>query len=408
MKSDLLITGISELATAEGAAAKRGRGMSELKVVKDAALAISDGRIDWVGAKGDWSGDAAVTIDLGGVAVLPGLIDPHTHAVWAGDRLGDFEARVAGATYEEILLAGGGIRSTVRATAAASVEELVELARPRVDALLRSGATTIEVKSGYGSAVPAELAMLEAIAQLAAESPARVVATLLIHLPPVESAERSRYVEQVCAELIPEVARRGLATGVDVFVEREAWQVAEAEQMFACAKEHGLAVKLHSDQFHSIGGVELGVRAGALSVDHLEAAGDAQIAAIAGSETLATILPGVSLHLGIPVAKGRWLIDAGAAVAVGTDLNPGSSPLFSTAAALGLAVRMNGLTAQEAVVAGTVNAACALGLSDRGRLEAGCVADFVVLHAKDWRELIYVMGANSVREVWVAGKRVVG
>jgi imidazolonepropionase len=408
MKTDLLITGISELVTAEGAAAKHGRGMSELKIVKDAALAVSDGRIDWVGARGDWAGDVAATIALGGVAVLPGLIDPHTHAVWAGDRLGDFEARVAGATYEEILLTGGGIRSTVRATAVASVAELVALARPRVDALLRSGATTIEVKSGYGLAISAEIAMLEAIAKLAAESLARIVATLLIHLPPTETAERPRYVEQVCGELIPEVARRGLATAVDVFVEREAWQVAEAEQMFACAKKHGLAVKLHSDQFHSVGGVELGVRVGALSVDHLEAAGDAEIAAIAGSETVATILPGVSLHLGIPVAKGRRLIDAGAAVAIGPDLNPGSSPLFSTAAALGLAVRMNGLTLQEALVAGTLNAACALGLLDRGRLEAGCVADFVVLHARDWRELVYVMGANPVREVWVAGKRVVG
>ncbi len=407
MKTDLLITGISQLVTAEGASAKHGRSMSELKVVKDAVLAISGESIDWVGARNDWTGEAAATLDLGGVAVLPGLIDPHTHAVWAGDRLADFEARVAGATYEQILLAGGGIRSTVRATAAASMEELIALAKARVEALLRSGATTVEVKSGYGFAISAEIAMLEAIAVLAAESQARIVATLLIHLPPVEAAERPRYVEQVCAELIPEVARRGLASAVDVFVEREAWQVAEAEQMFARAKKHGLAVKLHSDQFHSIGGVELGVRVGALSVDHLEAAGEAQIQAIAASDSIATILPGVSLHLGIPAAAGRRLIDAGAAVAVGTDLNPGSSPLFSSAAALALAVRMNGLTAQEAIVAGTSNAACALGVSDRGRLEAGCLADFVVLHDSDWRELVYVLGTNPVREVWVGGRRVV-
>jgi imidazolonepropionase len=407
MKTDLLITGISQLATAEGAAARHGRAMRELKVVPDAALAISDGRIDWMGAGSDWVGDAASTHDLGGVAVLPGLIDPHTHAVWAGDRLGDFEARVAGATYEEILLAGGGIRSTVRATAMASTEDLVALAKPRVEALMRSGATTIEVKSGYGFASFAEIAMLDAIAKLADESRARIVATLLIHLPPAAAAERPHYVEQVCSELIPEVALRGLATAVDVFVEQEAWHVAEAEQMFACANSHGLAVKLHSDQFHSIGGVELGVRTGALSVDHLEAAGAAQIEAIAASETIATILPGVSLHLGIRAAPGRRLIDAGAAVAVATDLNPGSSPLFSSAAALGLSVRINGLTAPEAIVAGTVNAACGLGLCDRGRLEAGCLADFVVLRGKDWRELVYVMGANPVREVWVGGKRVV-
>ena len=406
MKTDLLITGIAQLATANGAVAKHGRSMSELSVLKDAMLAISGGRIDWVGTKSDWVGNAASTVDMGGVAVLPGLIDPHTHAVWAGDRLADFEARVAGATYEQILLAGGGIRSTVRATAAASVEELVALAKPRVEALLRSGATTIEVKSGYGFTMSAEIAMLEAIAKLAVDARALIVTTLLIHLPPVDAADRARYVEDVCFELIPEVARRGLASAVDVFVEREAWQVAEAEAIFASAKSRGLAVKLHSDQFHSLGGVELGVRVGALSVDHLEAAGESQIEVFAASETIATILPGVSLHLGIPAAAGRRLIDAGAAVAVGTDLNPGSSPLFSSAAALGFAVRMNGLTAQEAIVAGTVNAACALGLSDRGRLEAGCAADFMVLQDKDWRDLVYVMGANPVREVWVGGRRV--
>lgn len=406
MKTDLLITGVAQLVTAEGAEAKRGRAMGWLKILTDAALAVTDGRIAWVGKASDWAGQAAAIVDVRSAALVPGLVDPHTHAVWAGDRLADFEARTSGATYEQILAAGGGIRSTVRATAAASQDVLVELARPRIEALMRSGATTIEVKSGYGFSAAAEIAMLEAIAVLAGSVGARILATLLIHIPPVDGAERRGYVEHVCAELIPEVARRGLATAVDVFVEREAWQVSEAEEMFAAAKKNGLAVKLHSDQFHSIGGVELGVRVGALSVDHLEAAGTAQIASVAASGTIATVLPGVSLHLGIPAASGRKLIDAGAAVAVGTDLNPGSSPLFSSAAALALAVRMNGLTAQEALVAGTVNAACALGLGDRGRLEVGCVADFLVLDSGDWRDLVYTMGANVVREVWVGGRRV--
>ncbi len=417
MNVDLLLTGISQLVSAEGAAARRGRRMSELRVIEEAALALSAGRIAWVGIEREWTGSAVRTIDMGGVALLPGLIDPHTHAVWAGDRLADFEARAAGTAYERILLAGGGIRSTVRATAAATVEELVALARPRLEALTRSGATTIEVKSGYGFTMAAELASLEAIARLRAESRerggARIVATLLIHLPPagaaIESAQRVGYVDEVCHSLIPEVARRGLASAVDVFVEREAWQVAEAERMLSSAKLHGLDVKLHSDQFHRMGGIALAVRAGALSVDHLEAVGEGdgqrEIDALAHSETIATLLPGVSLHLGLPAAPGRRLIDAGAAVAVGTDLNPGSSPLFSTAAALGLAVRLNGLSAQEAVVAGTVNAACALGSSDRGRLEPGCVADFLVLHGSDWRDLVYVMGANPVREVWIGGRR---
>jgi imidazolonepropionase len=379
--------------------------MSELLVVEDAALAIADGRFVWVGSRADWSGEAAKTLDAGGCAVVPGLVDPHTHAIWAGDRLADFDARTSGRTYEEILAAGGGIRSTIRATAAASLDELVELAAPRIAALVASGATVIEVKSGYGFSVAAELKMLEAIAALAKTTRARIVPTLLIHLPPADIGERERYVDGVVNELIPEAARRGLAAAVDVFVEREAFSVEEAERMLTCAQEHGLGIKLHAEQFHSVGGVELALRMGALSVDHLEACTASQFAAFAGSKTIATILPGVSLHLGLPAAPGRGLIDAGAAVAVGTDLNPGSSPLFSTSAALALSVRLNGLTAKEALVAGTVNAACALGLDDTGRIEAGLPADFLVLEDRDWRSLVYTLGTNSVRETWIAGGR---
>jgi imidazolonepropionase len=406
MKADTLITGISQLVTASGGERKRGRAMRDLKITERAAVAISSGLIIWTGKESAWEGEAQTIVDAGGRAVIPGLVDPHTHAVWAGDRLNDFEARTSGSTYEEILAAGGGIRGTVRATAATSVEDLVALAKPRLNALIDSGATTIEIKSGYGFAPAAELAMLEAIQSLSAISPARIISTLLIHIPPVIAADRSNYLSQICEELLPEVARRRLATAVDIFVEKEAWRVDEAEQLFLRAKQYALAIKLHSDQFHSIGGLELGIRFDALSVDHLEASGPKQIATIAKSSTIATILPGVSLHLGIPSAPGRALIDAGAAVAVGTDLNPGSSPLFSTAEALALSVRLNGLTAQEALVAGTVNAAFALGLEDAGRLETGCRADMAVLHGSDWRELVYTLGATPVRDVWILGKRV--
>jgi imidazolonepropionase len=408
MKADILVTGISQLVTAVGASPKRGRSMRELKIIEHAAMAISSGLVAWTGKASEWTDEAETTVDAGGCAVVPGLVDPHTHAVWAGDRLADFEARTSGSTYEEILAAGGGIRSTIRATAAASQENLVALAMPRLGSLIASGATTIEVKSGYGFTPEAELAMLEAIQSLSARSPARIVSTLLIHIPPAIAAERSSYMSQVCDELIPEVAKRDLATAVDIFVEKEAWQVAEAEKLFDRAMQYDLAIKLHSDQFHCLGGVELGLRFGALSIDHLEASGLEQITKIATSTTIATILPGVSLHLGIPSASGRKLIDAGAAVAVGTDLNPGSSPLFSMAEALALSVRLNGLTAQEALVAGTVNAACALGIKDVGRLEAGCPADFLVLQGSDWRELIYTLGRNPVRDVWISGKRVKG
>jgi imidazolonepropionase len=406
MKAEILITGISQLVTAESAGPKHGQAMRELKMIQQAAIAISAGVIVWTGKGSDWKGEADVTVNAGGRAVVPGLVDPHTHAVWAGNRLVDFEARTSGSTYEEILAAGGGIRSTIRATAAASQEDLVALAKPRIDSLIASGATTIEVKSGYGFTPEAELAMLEAIRSLSVVSAARIMPTVLIHIPPAIATERSSYMSRVCEELIPEVARRNLATAVDIFVEKEAWHVAEAEELFHCANQYGLAIKLHSDQFHCVGGLELGVNFGALSVDHLEASGPEQIAKIASSSTIATILPGVSLHLGIPSAPGRKLVDARAAVAVGTDLNPGSSPLFSIAEALALSVRLNGLTVEEALVAGTINAACALGIKDAGRLETGCAADFLVLQSSDWRDLIYVLGANPVRDVWIAGKKV--
>jgi imidazolonepropionase len=280
------------------------------------------------------------------------------------------------------------------------------LALPRIQSLVRSGTATIEVKSGYGFEVSAELKMLEAIEALQRLTAASLMATLLVHIPPTEFADRAGYVADICERLIPEVAHRSLARCVDVFVEQDAWHVDEAAVMLQCAKEHGLAVKLHTEQFQRIGGLELGVAMGALSVDHLEASSVDQFALLAGSDTVATILPGVSLHLGIPCAPGRDLIDAGAVVAVGTDLNPGSSPLYSMAAALALAVRLNGLTAAEALVAGTANAACAVGVQDAGRLEAGLRADFIVLEGSDWRELVYTLGANPVREVWIGGKNV--
>jgi imidazolonepropionase len=405
MNADLLITGISQLVTARGRGPKHGAAMRELEVVHGTSIAITGGRIAWIGASSDWTGHASTAFDVEGRAVVPALVDPHTHAVWAGDRLADFDARTSGKRYEDILKANGGIRSSIRATAMATREELIRLAKPRINSLLRSGATTIEVKSGYGFTASAEIAMLEAIQAVRATTPARLLSTLLIHIPPSDALERAQYVANTCNDLIPEVVRRKLVSAIDVFVEQEAWHVEEAAQILECAKLHGMAIKLHTEQFQRIGGLELGVRMGALSVDHLEACAPEQLALLASSATIATILPGVTLHLGIPAAPGRQLIDAGAALAVGTDLNPGSSPLFSTSAALGLAVRLNGLTASEALIAGTVNAACALGLMDAGRLEVGLAADFLVLEGSDWRDLVYTLGANPVRDVWVRGQR---
>jgi imidazolonepropionase len=404
MRADLLVTGISQLVTAQGPGPKRGHAMRELRVIEHAAMAIANGAFVWASREADWTGNAATRIDAGERAVVPGLVDPHTHAVWAGDRLADFEARARGVEYEEILAAGGGIWSTIRATAAASQGELVALAEPRMGALVRSGATVVEVKSGYGFSVAAEIRLLQVIRGLSDSTPARILPTLLIHVPP-QHGDRDAYLSEVCETLIPQAAEGKLARAVDVFVEREAWTATEAERILGCARQHGLGVKLHCEQFNSVGGLELGVKMGALSVDHLEACRADQIASLAASQTVATLLPGVSLHLGLPAAPGRALIDAGAVVAVGSDLNPGSSPLFSIGAALALAVRLNGLAPQEAVVAGTVNAACALGLSDAGRIEPGLPADFLLLESPDWRDLVYALGTNPVREVWIRGER---
>ena len=395
--TETLFMNISQLVT-PGVGMQRGAAMRDLTVISDAAMLVSGGVIRWVGPRAGAPGTAQEH-DLGGVAVVPGLIDPHTHAVWAGDRLADFEARISGVPYEDILAQGGGIRSSMRATGAAGVEELVALARPRLEALRTSGATTVEVKSGYGLDFDAELRMLRAVRALQAEF--QLVPTLLIHVPPTES--RVEYVQAVCHDLIPGVARDGLAKAVDVFTEREAFTVDETRAILQAAKAHGLQTKLHADQFHAIGGTELACELGALSVDHLEASGPAQIAALAASNTVATILPGVTLHLGLPAAPGRALIDAGAAVAVGTDLNPGSSPVFSAQLALALAVRLCRLTPAEALTACTVNAAAALGLSDRGALAPGQQADFLALHSADWRDLPYTLGTSPVRNVFVGG-----
>ena len=248
--------------------------------------------------------------------------------------------------------------------------------------------------------------MLEVIRTVASNLPIQIVPTLLIHMPPIDARERVAYLDQVRSELIPETARRGLAQAVDIFIEKEAWSVDEAESVLTCALEHGLRIKVHAEQFHSVGGLELALRLKALSVDHLEACTAHQYGLFRDRTTIATVLPGVSLHLGIAKAPGRQLIDAGTAVAVGTDLNPGSSPLFSTSAALGLAVRLNGLTTQEALVAGTVNAAHALGLDGAGRIEPGAQADFAVLKSADWRDLLYTMAINPIHEVWSKGSRI--
>lgn len=404
MQADFLVVDINELATPTGTGACRGHAMDAVDVIEDAVIAIAGDRIVWVGEREDWTGTAQAEIDAGGHAIIPALVDPHTHAVWGGDRLEDFEARSRGASYPEILARGGGIRSTIEATALDDDSWLAELAEERLDLLISSGATTIEIKSGYGFSHQGEIKSLEAIRILAEQSPATVIATLLVHVPPRDPAERGAYVDMVARELIPETVRRKLARAVDVFIEREAFTVDEARTIFAAARDAGLRVKAHVDQFDVLGGLELALEFNALSVDHLEASGPAQITALAASDTVGVLLPGVTLHLGIPAAPGRALIDAGAAVAVGTDLNPGSSPLFSTQLAMALAVRINRLSVCEALTASTANAAAALGLRDTGRLRPGQRADFIISDYPDWRDIVYTLGGAPVDRIFIGGK----
>ena len=406
MQADTIFLNIAQAVTPAGTGARRGAAMRELEVIPDAAIVVDEGRIIWIGPRRALPHGSTEQVDCQARTMIPALLDPHTHAIWAGDRLDDFDARVAGIPYEAILAAGGGIRRTIRQTADTSVEELARLAAERVDTICSSGTGTIEVKSGYGFTRAAEIASLEAIVRVREISPARILATLLIHVPPTLEAEREAYLGMVCRELIPEAAERGLASAVDVFIEREAFAVAEAERIFAAAHGHGLGIKAHADQFAAIGGVEAAIAHAALSVDHLEASGPAQIAALAASDTVATLLPGVTLHLGLPAAPGRALIDAGAMVAVGTDCNPGSSPLFSQQLAVALAVRLNGLTPAEALVAGTANAAAAMGLTDAGRLAVGQRADMLLLPEDDWREVAYALGTSSFGTLYLQGEEI--
>jgi len=403
-RAERVFTGIGQLVTPAGPGAKRGAQQGELLELRDALMAVRGGRVTWLGPATAWDGVADDVIDLGDRAVVPGLVDAHTHLLWAGERYQDLDDRLSGVPYERILARGGGIRSTVRATAAAGRGALLAAARARLDDLIASGATTVEVKSGYGGTVEAEVASLEAIAELRTAAPVSVVPTLLIHLP--DADDRAGHLRAVVERLIPEVAARHLAERIDVFVEREAFTVDEAERLLEAGRAVGLERTLHADQFHAIGGVELAVRLGARSVDHLEASGVEQIAVLAGGSTVATLLPGVSLELGLRGAPGRALVDAGVAVAVATDLNPGSSPLHSTSLALALSLRLNGLRPAEALVAGTVNAAAALGRADAGWLGVGARADFVVCAERDWRSLLHGLGGPGPIETWAAGRRV--
>jgi imidazolonepropionase len=379
--------------------------MAEVEVLRDAAVLIDGPRIAWVGARAEAPRADQVT-EVTGV-ILPGMIDCHTHGVFGAPRLDDHQRRALGEDYKAIAAAGGGILQSVRDVRARSEAELEALTRTRLATLLAHGTTTIEVKSGYGLELEAELKQLRVIRRLAETQPATLVPTFLgaHEVPPEHRGDRAAYVRLLCEEMIPAVSQGGLARCCDVFCEPGVFSPAEARTILGAAKRHGLALKLHADELEGSGGAELAAELGALSADHLAAVSDAGVRALAASGTVAVLLPATMVFLGKKgQAPARRLIEAGAAVALATDFNPGTSPTMSLPLVMALGVSQLGLRHAEALTAVTVNAAAALGLAgERGQLAPGFAADLVVAAVEDWREAAYWMGANVVSAVWTGG-----
>lgn len=372
----------------------------------DAAFVVEDGRIAWIGAQRDLPPSfASITpTSLGNRGVLPGFVDSHTHLVWAGNRLDEYLQRARGESYEAILEAGGGIYNTVTATQRASEDDLFQLAHARALHFQREGVSTLEIKSGYGLEPEHELKMLRVTQRLAANLSQHIVPTLLAHVIP-KGWSRTAYVEMFCRELIPEVKRAGLATAVDVFCDRGAFTLAESEQIFSAALEHGLAIKAHAEQIERTGVSQLVARLHGLSADHLEQSTVADWQALAAAQTVATFLPGAAAILRKPFPNLHTMQATGVKLAIATDHNPGSSPLYSLVLALQLAIALGGLSVEDALIAGTAHAADALGQPTLGRLVVGSPADFVVVQQERALAPFYAWGQSQIDSLYLAGKR---
>ncbi len=377
-----------------------------LGVVERGAVASLDGRIAWVGPEADAPAfDACETVDCEGRWITPGLIDPHTHLIHGGDRAHEFELRLAGASYEEIARAGGGIVSTMAATRVATEDELIAQALPRLDALIAEGVTTVEIKSGYGLSLAAELKSLRAARRLGEVRPVTVTTTFLgAHaLPPEFKGDPDGYIDLVCREMIPAVAAEGLADAVDAFCEGIGFTPAQTRRVFEAAAAHGLPVKLHAEQLSNLHGAALAAEFGALSADHLEHLDAAGIAAMARARTVATLLPGAYYFVRetrLPPVEA--LRAAGVPMALATDCNPGTSPLTSLLLTMNMGATLFRLTVDECLAGVTREAARALGrLRDIGTLEAGKACHLAIWDIERPAELVYRMGFNPLHvRIW--------
>ena len=399
---DLYIEGAAEVFTSDACGP-----------IADGVVAVAGGQVAYVGPVGEMPAalrlsPATRRIDARGGLVTPGLVDAHTHIVFAGDRAAEFARRAAGQSYLEIADAGGGIAATMRATRAADEETLVELARPRLDRMLRHGVTTVEVKSGYGLETTTELKMLRTVAALDRVHPIELVGTFLgAHtIPPEHRSNRAIYIDTVVNEMIPAVAEAGLARFCDVFVEESAFGLAEAERVLRAGLDAGLSPKVHADQLTSGGGAELAASVGAVSADHLEHVAPSGIAALARAGTTAVLLPGCALFLDqADRPPARTLIDAGVPVALATDCNPGTCHTENLELILTLGVAWLKLSPREALEAVTVEAARAIGLADRaGVIATGRPADFAIFDVPSHTHLPYHFGDRQVRTVVKAGR----
>ncbi|MBL8916573.1 MAG: imidazolonepropionase [Archangium sp.] len=404
MNFDVLIHGASEVVTCTGTS---GPAEERLAIQRGASIGINGDRIAWIGV--DAKATGTLELDALGGFVGPGFVDCHTHVVFAGDRSTEFEQRTQGKTYLEIAAAGGGIARTVIATRAATEDELIALARPRLERLLRHGVTTVEIKSGYGLSAESELRMLSVIDRLAHETPMTVIPTLLaLHSIPVEFKEkRGEWLRIVNEELLPRVAADKLARFADVFVEQTAFTHDEARVCMEAARKVGLSIRMHVDQLTANGGAQLAASLGSVTADHLEQISADGIAALAKAGTIAVLAPTSTLFAKArPFAPGRALCDAGVRVAICTNCNPGSSHSENVFLALGLACVENGLTPAEAYLGFTRYAADAVLEPERGRLAVGSPADLVIYDCPSYRDLPYHFAMNDVAHVLRAGRPV--
>lgn len=417
---DLLIENAAQLVTcASPGGPKRREALADVGLIPDGAVAVADGEIVAVGRTADLRADytARQTIDASGQVLCPGFVDPHTHLVYAGDRAGEFELRIQRATYMEIMTAGGGIVSTMAATRAASLEQLVAASQPRLTAMMALGATTVEVKTGYGLDPASELKMLQAIAALDERHPADLVPTFLgAHaVPPDYAGQADEYVDLVIEEMLPAAAAwyadsafkpRNVPLFCDVFCEANVFDREQSRQVLAAGLALGMPPKIHADEFKTLGGVAMAVELGAVSADHLDVTPPAEVEALAASETIGVVLPAVNFNLGSShFADARAMVDTGAALALATDINPGSAPCPSLPLVMAIACRYQHLLPAEALNACTINAAYAIGLGERlGSIQTGKQADLLIVDAPDYRHLAYQFGVNLVKRVVKRGR----